>query len=354
MKKIIRTLALLLIIQVDLILAQTIFSNGQGGGFWDDTNTWLGGVVPTIVNDVIIGGADSVYTAAGAQCNNLTVFSAGIMATGIDSVNVAGTLTVEADAFFYNQSENPTLPGSVIVLDHQSTVVHIGSGTVGGPGNLEYGNLIIQRNQGCVPGGNIVIHGDLVINNIWHNVYFRGVRPTTGSQTHTIHGNVYIYRGTWSCIDVGDNSFVGIWNVDGNVYVIDDDDDTYLQARIGPFSSSNASGLGIFNIAGDLILEGGRLQAGTSSSPGLGTGIINLGGDLSLDINSGVSTNSLGPFSLNYVGNGTQNVNMDVRFQMETIVYDTVKPNANVVFDLDTNKWGSSAAAGGGFFINFS
>jgi len=354
MKKIIRILVLMLIIQVDLILAQTIFSNGTGGGLWSDPTTWQGGVIPTVNDDVFIAGTDSVTTTVGARCNSLTVLSGGRFATSApesDTVQVVGLLTLEDDAYFYNRVEGqPELPGTSYDLYDQSYVVHIGAGTVGGVNNHEYGNLVIARNAGCTPGTNLTINGNLIINNFAHNVVFRAVR-STGSQTHTVYGDVYINRGTLSCIDEPDATLVGIWDIHGNVYVTDEGPD-YREARIGCFSSANAAGLGIINIAGDLILQGGRLQAGTSSSPGLGTGIVNLGGDLSLDINSGVSTNSLGPYSLNFVGTGTQNVNLDVRFQMSVLVYDTVKAGSNVVFDLDTNKWGSSA--GGEFYINGS
>ena len=147
-----------------------------------------------------------------------------------------------------------------------------------------------------------------------YNLVFRAVR-STGSQTHTVYGDVYILKGILSCVDQVDPTLVGIWNILGSVYVIDDGP-TYLESRIGPFSSANADGLGIFNIGGDLVLQGGRLQVGTSSSHGFGKGIINLSGNFSADINSGISTNHDGPFALNFVGTGTQNVNMDVRFQI--------------------------------------
>ncbi|MEJ2194145.1 MAG: T9SS type A sorting domain-containing protein [Ignavibacteriaceae bacterium] len=353
MKKIIRILVLLLIVQVDLILAQTVFSNGTGGGLWSDPATWVGNVVPTVNDDVFIAGTDSVYTAAGARCNSLTVLSGGRFATSVDTVQVVNTLTLEDNAWCYNLTPEPNLPGRSYILDPQSYTVQMGSsGSVGSARNSEFGNLIISKNNGCTPGANLTISGNLIINNLAYNLVFRAVR-STGSQTHTVYGDVYIRKGILSCIDVPDNTLVGIWNIFGSVYVSDDfDNDTYLESRIGPFSSANAAGLGIINIAGDLILEGGRLQAGTSSSHGLGTGIINLEGDLSLDSNSGVATNHDGPFSLNFVGSGTQTVNMDVRFQMSTSVYDTVKAGSNVVFDLDTNKWGSSV--GGDFFIDGS
>ena len=352
MKIIIRILVLMLIIQVDFMFAQTVFSNGTGGGLWSDPGTWVGNVIPSVNDDVFIAGTDSVYTTAGASCNSLTVLSGGRFATSIDTVQVVNTLTLEDNAWCYNLTAEPNLPGSSYLLDPQSFAVQMGtSGSVGSARNSEFGNLIISKNNGCTPGANLTINGNLIINNLAYNLVFRGVR-SSGSQTHTVYGDVYILKGILSCVDQVDPTLVGIWNIFGSVYVIDNDDDTYLESRIGPFSSANAAGLGILNIGGDLIFEGGRLQAGTSSSHGLGTGILNLGGNLSMDINSAVATNHDGTFSLNFVGSGTQTVNMDVRFQMSTSVYDTVIAGSNVVFDLDTNKWGSSV--GGEFYIDGS
>jgi hypothetical protein len=354
MKKIIEIFFIVICFSGNFLYAQTIFSNGTGGGYWNDGTTWVGGVVPNATNDVVIAGTDSVYTGAGAGCYSLTVYSGGKFATSVDTVQVVTSLTLEDNAYFYNQVDKPELPGNQFYLDDNSYVVHMGSGTVGGDDNNEFGNLVISRNEGVVPGADLTINGNLIINNPYYNVVFRGTRPTTGSQTHTVHGNVYINKGILSCVDVGADTIVGIWNIDGNVYVVDDTTGgtPYLESRIGPFSSASAAGLGIINIGGDLIIQGGRLQAGTSSTHGFGTGVINLGGDLIMDKNSAVSTNHEGPLTLNFVGSGTQTVNMDVRFQMSTDVYDTIKAGSNVVFDLDTNKWGSSIS--GDFVVNGS
>lgn len=351
MKKIINKLILIFFVVSSLSLAQTIYSNGSGGGLWSDPTTWQGGAIPTVNDDVFIAGTDSVYTAAGARCNSLTVLSGGRFATSVDTVQVVTLLTLEDDAWFYNATAEPNLPGNSYDLYDQSYTVQMGSsGSVGSERNSEFGNLVIMKNNGCTPGANLTINGNLIVNMLAYNLVFRAVR-SNGSQTHTIYGDVYIYKGILSCVDVPEPTIVGIWDIYGSVYVIDEGP-TYLEARIGTFSSANADGLGIINIGGDLILQGGRLQAGTSSSHGFGKGIINISGNMSMDINSAVATNHEGPFAVNFVGSGIQNVNMDVRFQMSTIVNDTVFSGSNVVFDLDTNKWGSTV--GGDFLVDGS
>jgi hypothetical protein len=336
------------------LTSQTIYSNGTGGGLWSNSATWLGGTVPNVSNDVIIAAGDSVTTTIGAVCKSLTVFSEGRIATSIDTVYVAETLTLESDAWFYNNTDRPKLPGSDYFLDPQSYVVHgNGTSTVGGEGNLEFGNLIIMRSAGGTPGGNLLIHGDLIINNTASNVVFRGVRPATGSMTHTVEGNLYIYKGTLSCIDVGDNSMTGIWNIAGNAYVIDNrHDSVYQESRIGLFSSANAAGYAEINIGGDLILQGGRLQGGTSSSAGPGNGVFTIGGNVSLDINSNTATNTLGSVGIVFNGTEPQHIDMNVKFQMSTVVNTTINGGSEVIFDLDTNKWGSTS--GGDFTVNGS
>jgi hypothetical protein len=331
--------------------AQTIFSNGTGGGQWNVSSTWLGGVVPNANSDVIIASGDSVFTLAGAVCKNLTVYGGGIFATSVDTVGISQTLTLEDESIFYNRTTNPRVPGQERILEPNSTVVHSGSGTVGGIGNDVFGNLVINRSEGCTPATNLLIQGNLIVNNTANNVVFRGARPpTTGSQTHTVLGDVHVLKGILSCIDVGDNAMTCVWNIEGSVYVTDAGNNR--DARIGPFSSANASGLGIFNIGGDLVINGGRLQAGTSSSSGPGIGIINLSGNLVLSSTAAVATNSLGAFALNFVGLGTQTVSSQIHFSMGTNVHDTVKVGSSVVFDLDTCYWRSTT--GGEFVVDGS
>lgn len=351
MKKIIYLINVLIFFIASQTFAQTIFSNGTGGGNWSSGSTWQGGVVPTVSNDVVIVGGDSVFTGTGARCSNLTLFSGAKVATSVDSVQVVNTLLVEDDAYFYN-SANPRLPGSTIILEPSSYVVHIGSGTLGGPNNDTFGNLIIRRIEGTTPIVNLFIQGDLIIDNAAANVVFRGARPpTTGSQTHTVLGDIHVIKGTLSCIDVGDNAMSCVWDIQGNVYVTDAGNNR--DARIGPFSSANAAGLGIFNIGGNLIVNGGRIQAGTSTSAGLGTAIFNIGGNMILNSTAGVSASThAGPFAINFVGSGTQTVSSQIHFTFNTNVYDTIKAGSNVIFDLDTIYWRSTT--GGEFVVDGS
>ena len=312
-----------------------IQSNGTGGGDWNDVSTWQGGVIPLSSDGVVVLGTDSVYTTVADTCNSLVVQSGGILALNASAaLMVANSITMQANSFFYNSSSSPSLVGSSAsyMLDDASTVVHIGSGTIGGGNNLTFGNLIIQRSSGVTAGGNLLINGNLTINNSSTSTTFRGTNGSLGSQTHHVAGNVYLNTGTWSCVDVGSPTTIGIWTVDGDVIV------SSSNSRIGPFTSASADGLGIFNIGGDFVINGGRLQAGSSSTSGPGVGVFNLGGNFTFT-SGAIATNSVGPFAINFVGTKPQTVSMGLNFSMSTTVNDTIMLGSEVIFDLGSNTW---------------
>ncbi len=349
MKKITTLFLLLLLGSSYSVFGQLIYSNGTGGGAWEDGSTWEGGSAPLENDDVYIKSGDSVIVAGATTCSNLTVMTGGkFVSPALDSVQVKNAVILEAGSVFYNASSKPVLPGKIRSVDQASTIVHMGSGTIGGPGNSEFGNLVIQKNSGVTTAVDLTIYGDLTIKNGAGQVFRGANQPEKlGSHTHTIYGNVYILEGVWSCVDVGGIDVVGIWNVKKNVYV------NGSTSRMGPMSSANATGLGIFNISGDLIVDGGRLQAGTSSSPGLGTGIINIGGNFTITAGSvKPATNTAGPFAINFVGKKTQNVNLGVNLYLSTVFNDTIKSGSSVSVNLDTCKWGSSTT--GSFVVNGS
>ncbi|MGE5845346.1 MAG: hypothetical protein ACM34O_01395, partial [Ignavibacteria bacterium] len=335
--------------------AQIISSNGTGGGLWSSPDTWNGGIIPNVGNDVIILGTDSVMAASDAQCSNLTLESGAKFAstgTGEESMTVQGRLSVNADAWFYNQAESPTLPGSIIELDPASTVVHSNSGTIGGPNNSEFGNLILRRSAGTTAAADLIINGNLILENNTNGNGFRLVNNAGGTRTGTVLGDVIINTGLFVCIDVGTPDAVGTWNIEGDVYV------NTSNSRMGPFSSASATGLAIFNISGNLIVNGGRFQVASSSTHGSGTAIVNLSGNFILNEGSEIRTNHDGVFALNFVGTGVQTVRArgsdDFSFGNESnpiILNDTVKAGSSVIFDLDTLEWRTLSSRGGNFVV---
>lgn len=113
--------------------------NGQiqstlAGGVWSDGNTWIGGIVPGSVDNVVINGTVSIDLTA--SCNSLTVASSGILQNHIGS------------------SSNLNIFGSTI-----------NEGTI----RNNIFNLVLY------------IHGDLYQNGIWKNFYTGLVSPTDQS-----------------------------------------------------------------------------------------------------------------------------------------------------------------------------
>ncbi|MBI5475254.1 MAG: T9SS type A sorting domain-containing protein [Ignavibacteriales bacterium] len=336
----------------------TVHSNGSGGGSWKSTTTWLGGVLPTGYDSVVIASGDSVYfsSATPDSCKSLTILSSGKMAviSIYDTLLVTDKLTLMSGSIYYNGSYSGSLPGATRSIDNNSTVV-FRSSTVGGPNCNEFGHIVIERSAGSNTGADLIIHGNLIINNATNGTTFRGIyRDTKGFRNHTIYGNVYLYRGQWSCVDYGSDSTIGCaWNVEGNVNVIPV---AVGDARIGPLTSASAVGIGIFNIKGNLNIVGGRFQCGSSSTLATGTGIFNLGGDFTITGGGWTTTNTKGDFAVNFVGTSPQTVKLDTNFSINTRVYDTVATGSKVIFDLGKYAWRSYDSAngttGGAFVVN--
>jgi hypothetical protein len=365
------TLLLMMVFCAGTILGQTTIVS-KGSGEWHDTNTWQGGVLPTGLDSVVIQGPDSVWfhpsPAAPDSCRSLTVRSTAKFSTPTptDTLKVSNILTLEADARYYDSSYTGKLPGKHYRIDHASTVV-FGTSSIGGIDTtglgdncLEFGNVIMKRNAGATAGGSLIIHGDLTINNNQYNQVLKGIdsvanATTGGHRVHHVEGNVYIYKGILSCVDKSEDTTSCIWNIDGNVTVapvlVDD-------ARIGPFSSAFAKGLGIFNIKGNLVVNKGRMQISSSSSHSTGTGIFNLGGNFTMTGGAHVTSNTATPCAINFVGTGTQTVSLDTNFSLRAKLYDTVATGSHVIFDLGSHVWycldtlNAPGGGGGAFIVN--
>jgi hypothetical protein len=68
--------------------SETITSSTSGN--WNSTNTWVGGVVPTSVDNVVIASSHTVTVSADATCKKINFTGTG----GVVSVNTGITLTV--------------------------------------------------------------------------------------------------------------------------------------------------------------------------------------------------------------------------------------------------------------------
>ncbi len=338
-------------------------TNGSGGGDWDSTSTWAGGVVPDSTDYVVIMASDSVVVSASdtACSGDLTVLAGGLL-NDFGKMNVKGRFSLLPNAWFYNSNSNvPSFPAAAAYdIDPASYYVHTSGagGTLGSAGyDSTFGNVVVMR-SGTTCGANLMINGNLTINTGSAGGTFRATNATVNRDlAQTVNGNVTVVSGQWSCVD-GGNDLTGIWNVKGNV-VVGDPSTPSGMARMGPLSNASSTHrLGIFNVAGSLTLvNGARLQAGSStgSASTTETGIINVGGNLTLDSTAALATNSVGTFALNFDGPPTQSVTLHTPFVMSSstkqpVVNDTIAVGSSVTFTATGTSW--SANGSGSFVVN--
>ncbi|MGA9117045.1 MAG: carbohydrate-binding protein [Bacteroidota bacterium] len=325
-------------------------SNGTGGGLWNSSSTWLGGVVPGPGHSAVIQGSDSVYVSSAASCSTLNVTPGGRLAAAA-ALSVAGAFDLDAGAFFYySSSPSLTLPGGTATLHPASTVVFntasTSSGTITGG---SYGNLIIARDGNLTPDAPLTVEGNLTLNNSSGTKVFRGTSSST-SRVNTVRGNVTINGGTLSSMDNGGGGASGVWNIEGDVLVTGT-----TNSRLSCFTTGGAPGSsGVFNIGGSLTIAGGRLAYASNNSTS-GTGIVNLGGNLSVAPGSSITDNgSAGPFAFNFAGTTLQTVALGMNFSMATNMYDTVRAGSSAVFENGPFTWGSTGGALSAFVVEGS
>ena len=340
-------------------------TNGTGGGDWNNTATWAGGVVPDTSDYVVILAGDSVTISTGdtARCSDLNILSTGKL-NDFGPVIVKGMLSLLPNAWYYNSnSKVPSFPvASSYDISVEGNYVHTGNagGTFGSAGyDSTFGNVIVLK-SGTTCGANLTINGNLIVNTGGASSSFRATDASVNrSLTQTVKGNVSVISGQWACVD-GGNDLTGIWNIKGNVTVGDSSTASGM-ARMGPFSSASSTHrLGVFNIAGNLhFVNGAKLQAGssTSSTSTTETGIINLTGSLTIDSTVVFGTNSLGVFALNFVGSSAQVVTLHAPFaisssQMQPVINDTISAGTSVMFAQTGKSW--KIGGPGSFVVNGS
>lgn len=240
-----RNLMLLFVILAlagNVVVAQ-ITSNGTGGGAWNATTTWAGGVVPTSASNVTIAGTDSVWTATGDTCATLTL-------------NAGARLTVNTGRMIA-----PSWTANVTsTVTYNTTTVSAAS---------PYGNLVYNSASNGSPDGNLIVEGNLTILQ----GTLRGISATTGSRIHAVSGNVVVGPGGTARIS-------------------------------GANSTSATDATCIWDIAGDVSLtgnqSGNRLILFESAGPHTGSAIFNIGGALRVGATSQIQFKSSSNTTANY------------------------------------------------------
>jgi len=101
---------LLLSVTISTSFAQ--IHSTSGGGPWDSTWAWVGGVVPGITHDVVINGP--IYTS-GASCQNLTLNASGSLYNNYYgyTLNVTGNVTNHGTISNYVSNFNLNIGGNI-------------------------------------------------------------------------------------------------------------------------------------------------------------------------------------------------------------------------------------------------
>ncbi|HXP49374.1 MAG TPA: autotransporter-associated beta strand repeat-containing protein, partial [Bacteroidia bacterium] len=281
-------------------------------GNWSSTSTWVGGVVPTITDNVQVGGTYTVTVDVEATCNALTLGDG--VANGTLACNTNTTLTISNSLTIGNgattgsitMNSNDTIIASSITITAAGTWTP-GSGTIGITGTTtlpttfftSFYNLYInaptftvQQSAGLsiTNSLNITTGSILDLNgfNITAGDLMGAGNITTSSTLDTIKDGS----------DNNNSTFSG---------VIDDGSATTTLVKNGT-SAFTLSGANTYS--GNTVLNNGTLNINNSSAIGSGSFIINGG---TIDNTTGLltlSTNNPQTWNGSFSFNGTSSLNM--------------------------------------------
>ncbi len=129
MKKMLLPILILLLAISSLSYSQ-ITSAGVKG-LWGANTTWIGGVVPTATDDVVIAAGDSVtFSTATAACKNLTINGVLLFSkTVIVALTVNGNITISSTGQFKTQTNanSPALGDLAHTIDLKGNFTNNGS-----------------------------------------------------------------------------------------------------------------------------------------------------------------------------------------------------------------------------------
>jgi hypothetical protein len=223
-----------------------------GGGNWNSTATWVGGVIPTSTDDVVIAGNVTI-TAAGAACANLTV-------------NSGVTLTLN--------NPNPLTVNST--LTNNGTLSTQGSNTISVTGDfINNGTFTLQQGSTLTVGGSLTNNAGRTINlnntftvNIngdYNNSGTLNTNPSGGTGNFTLHGN-WVNNGaafvaatnTVTVTMTKPGSYIGGTSASSFYNLV-------INPGVGNIVNQNTSNITILD-GGKMTLQSGIYKTGASSS----------------------------------------------------------------------------------------
>ena len=215
-------------------ISQTITSNMTGD--WNSTSTWVGGVVPTSANDVVIAAGHTVTTNGAAP----TIAGLTVNATGILTMSPSNTLIVTGDV--------------------------TNNGTINNGGNAGLriaGSLTNQSTMTGATNSILIVAGPQLQNNgtiQFSFLYFSTTALGTNTIPVTVSGtgsfsviNLLIQKAGGATVTLSIPLTVGIINMgsgNGNLIIGSSD------LQTGSVSSGNANKYIVTSGSGRLIITG--------------------------------------------------------------------------------------------------
>lgn len=203
-----RIVSLLVVLYVSLLSveAATITSNAVTGN-WSTKGSWVGNVVPTATDDVVIVSGANITMQGNTTMNSLTINSGGILTdNGSGTITITGNLTVNGT---FAGSSNHALTGSSKTIDgtgvisNTSTLTITNDKTVASTASLVKGSgtVTLSASTNVTNNGSITFGGALSGTNStsqWTNASNSTLNAGdallgTGSLDATASGNTVNY-----------------------------------------------------------------------------------------------------------------------------------------------------------------
>jgi len=151
--------------------AQTTITSTTTGGNWSESTTWIGGIVPTISDNVIINS--TVYADGNVSCNNLTVNSGYTLYNKLGfSITVSVADSVTNNGFILNNPNGNVLSLNIHGDIENNGVWRINSTTLSGLSDQMIKEASGMKFEGTISMtdslGDVVLGSDVLVSgNPW-------------------------------------------------------------------------------------------------------------------------------------------------------------------------------------------